>query len=311
MAEAQDESSSREEGATLAIPANGEAAEPEPAPPEQEHELEEKDQEQTPKAVDTATGPTSAQLLDDLTRDLIAFQETWAAGGFLSPVPPPSATFPTTNGDFPSSGLAKSIVPEPSEAEGSVVEGNDGEDESAEEVAERERAPEEGMADVVDRTVQGSSDREAAPIETGKDQNQDQEVNTQQDGGPGEDAPEEERGVSQGDEQEQEVVVDKAEADEEDFVPELQDVPEAEGADAPTVQEVADEPVDVYREGQVGVIVAEPAEEAMAAVIEAEVGLDGNGKHHPLAPLVEITAGNGGGEGAAEAQVVEVNVEQE
>jgi hypothetical protein len=191
-----------------------------------------------------------------------------------------------------------------------VVEGNDGEDESAE-VAERERAPEEGMADVVDRTVQGSSDREAAPIETGKDQNQDQEVNTQQDGGPGEDAPEEERGVSQGDEQEQEVVVDKAEADEEDFVPELQDVPEAEGADAPTVQEVADEPVDVYREGQVGVIVAEPAEEAMAAVIEAEVGLDGNGKHHPLAPLVEITAGNGGGEGAAEAQVVEVNVEQE
>lgn len=312
MTDAQEESASRGEGVTAVVPANGEAADPELERPEQAQERKEEDEEQTSKAVkavDTATGPTSAQLLDDLTRDLIAFQETWAAGGFLSPVPPPSATFPTTNGDFPSSGLAKSIVPEPSEAEGSVVEGNVGEDELAQEVAERETAQEEGVTEDVDRTVQGSTEGDAAPNEAGTDQNQEQEVDTQRDGAPGEDAPEEERAVEQ--EQEQEVVVDDVEADQEDLVPELQDVPEAEGADAPTLEEVADEPVDVYREGQVGMIVAEPAEEAMAAVIEAEVGLDGSEKHHPLAPLVEVTAKHGEGEGGTEAQLVVVSVEEE
>ena len=38
--------------------------------------------------------PTATQLIDDLTRDLLAYQETFAQGGFASKFPPPIPTFP-------------------------------------------------------------------------------------------------------------------------------------------------------------------------------------------------------------------------
>ena len=81
-------------------------------PPEGQIEKEE-DAEELVEKITTRKGPTSGQLLDELTRDLIAFQETWAAGGFATPVPPWSTTFSNgngngnSNGDYPSSGLAR------------------------------------------------------------------------------------------------------------------------------------------------------------------------------------------------------------
>lgn len=38
---------------------------------------------------------TAAQLMDELTQDLLAFQETYAVNGFASPLPPPISTFET------------------------------------------------------------------------------------------------------------------------------------------------------------------------------------------------------------------------
>lgn len=67
--------------------------------------------------ISTSTGPSSAQLLAELTADLVDFQEKWATGGFAqnehaswggnSPVPPSSATFPTSG--WPTSGLANVV----------------------------------------------------------------------------------------------------------------------------------------------------------------------------------------------------------
>ncbi|ORY24281.1 hypothetical protein BCR39DRAFT_325129 [Naematelia encephala] len=44
---------------------------------------------------DVLKGPTSAQLLDELTRDLITFQESFVQGMFASPLPPSVAAFNT------------------------------------------------------------------------------------------------------------------------------------------------------------------------------------------------------------------------
>lgn len=42
---------------------------------------------------DSSTRRSSADLMEELTRDLLAFQETFAANGVVSPMPPPIATF--------------------------------------------------------------------------------------------------------------------------------------------------------------------------------------------------------------------------
>ncbi|KAK8858658.1 hypothetical protein IAR55_002887 [Kwoniella newhampshirensis] len=62
------------------------------------------DQEEQPHSnAASAFAPTnltkSMQLMDELTRDLIAFQESFASNGFASPMPPAVATFSNGNGN--------------------------------------------------------------------------------------------------------------------------------------------------------------------------------------------------------------------
>ncbi|WWD18550.1 hypothetical protein CI109_103003 [Kwoniella shandongensis] len=53
--------------------------------------------------------PAASQLMDELTRDLIAFQESFASNGFASPMPPAIATF--TNGNGHTEGMSAPPTP--------------------------------------------------------------------------------------------------------------------------------------------------------------------------------------------------------
>ncbi|KAI9634962.1 uncharacterized protein MKK02DRAFT_37837 [Dioszegia hungarica] len=84
-----------------------------------------------PQPTSTASGPTSAQLLAELTADLLDFQDTWARGGFAangsagmaySPAPPSSATFAQAGSGWPSSQLGRDVMGPEEAEEGEQVE---------------------------------------------------------------------------------------------------------------------------------------------------------------------------------------------
>jgi hypothetical protein len=187
-------------------------------------------EEEEPKITST-TRPTSAQLLDELTRDLIAFQDTWAAGGFLSPLPPSSAVFAGANGDWPSSRLAKSVGAGQDDGQDQQdQEGGDGEVMGGVTVHEGQAV--ENRVPDRDEAVVGGDDSSGEAI--AKDDGAEEAGTGRQLEGP--------------------VTLDAAR--------------EGEG-----VGRFAEEPVDVYGEGEMSQVVAQPIEE-VATSIEDKLRLD-------------------------------------
>jgi len=77
---------------------------------DEDEDDEEQDVTGPVERLSTRSGLTSSQLLENLTRDLINFQETWIMGGFVTPVPTASATLPSHVGEHPLSSLARQVA---------------------------------------------------------------------------------------------------------------------------------------------------------------------------------------------------------